>query len=274
MADFGISEAAAAASVISSGASLASMGMKAGGDVASGYAKAAEAKVKAQNFLTEGQTRAANYLTQGATAAANYRYRGDQELAQFGLESQADLMRASEADTAAKFGDLRAAMTDAGARQELSTALGNIATIRAAGGADFTSPTTAALEGRATGISDLNREAAVASIKGQSAEERAAADYLRQASAFALTQGQSAKTMGEFNATQALTYADFNAKTAMEYATRNAAAATTLGDTATGMGFMNAGSDVLGGLGKAFANFRPSAPGSGADFSFGGSGAP
>jgi hypothetical protein len=201
----------------------------------------------ATNYELKGNADATNYKLQGDTAAQNYRYQGKTQQQQFGVQSTEDLIRAGEADTAANFGDLQASMTDAGARQQLATALGNIATIRAAGGADFTSPTTAALMGRATGISDLNREAAVSSINAQTAEERASASYLRQASEFALTQGRDAATMGEFNASTAerfgdynaneartfadfnsgvaKQYADFNAKSALEYGAFNARAA-------------------------------------------------
>jgi hypothetical protein len=81
-------------------------------------------------------------------------------------------------------------MTDAAARRNLSTTLGNITTMRAAGGADFTSPTTAALEGNVTGVSDLNRTAAMASIKGQTAQERASADYLQTGVRFCAAPGR------------------------------------------------------------------------------------
>lgn len=224
--------AAALPMAAAGGLSLASMGMKAGSDVAAGYATQQQDEVKAKNALLQGQTQ-----------ATNYRFAGQQQKDQFGIESSRDLMQAGQADTAADFGKLQADMTDAAARDKLVTTLGNISVIRAAGGADLTSPTTAALQGHVTNIAEMNREAAVGSINAQTAQQKAAADYLRQASAFALTQGQRAGEMGEFNAQTALTYGNYNAS-----------AARAAGDSAVDIGFMNAGSDILGGLGKAFAS--------------------
>lgn len=239
---------------VGAGLSVASLGMKAGSDVATGYAKKQEYDVKAQNYLLESSAKATNYELQATSAATNYRYQGQQQQTQFDITSGQDLMQASQATTAAEFGDLQASMTDAGARRQLSQTLGNITTMRAAGGADFTSPTTAALEGNVTGVSDLNRTAAMASIKGQTAQERAAADYLKQASDFALTQGANARAMGEYNATTAETYGKYNAETTRQYGAYNADAAHSLGDTAVTLGYMNASTDVLGGLGKMFGS--------------------
>ena len=249
--------AAAIPSIIGAGLSLASLGMKSGSDVAAGYAKKQEYDTKATDYLLQSEAQATNYRLQGTSAATNYRYRGQQEQEQFGITAGQDTMQASQAETAAQFGDLQASMTDASARQSLSTTLGNITTARLAGGTDLTSPTTAALEGRVTGIADLNRTAAMASIKGQTAEERAAAAYLHEASAFALTQGANAKAMGEYNATNAETFATYNANAALTYGRFNAAAATAAGNTAAGFGYANAGTDILGGLGKAFSSFSP-----------------
>lgn len=244
--------AAAIPMVASAGLSLASMGMKAGSDVMAGQAKSQELQVKAQNYLLDASTKATNYELQGTAAAANARYQGEAQKEQFGITSSQDLMQASEADTAAKFGDLRAAMTDAGAREGLASTLGNIATIRAAGGVDLSSPDTQALMGHATKVAELNRTASEASINAQTAAERAGADYLRQASAFALTQGAKAGAMGEYNAKVAETFADFNKTSALTYGAYNAEAAKSAAGTAETMGFMNAGGDILGGLGKAF----------------------
>jgi hypothetical protein len=130
-AEVGITGTTAA---IAAGASVASLGMKAGSDVASGYAKKQELDVKAQNAILESTAK-----------ATNYRYQGEQQQTQFDIEAGKDTMLASHAETAAEFGELQAGMTDAAARRNLSTTLGNITTMRAAGGADFTSPTTAAL---------------------------------------------------------------------------------------------------------------------------------
>lgn len=233
--------AAAPVAAIGGGLSLASLGMKAGSDVAAGLAKQQEYEVKAENYLL------------GSTSqATNYRYQGEAQKEQFELQSGQDLMQASGAETAAEFGALRAAMTDASARQGMTNTLGNIAVTRAAGGADLTSPTTAALEGKVYGIENTNREAAVGSINTQTAEEKAAADYLRQASSFALMQGSRASAMGEYNA-----------ETALNFGAYNAGAARGAGATAADMGYFNAATDILGGLGKAFGSMAPGGGGGG-----------
>jgi hypothetical protein len=239
---------------VGAGLSVAALGMKAGSDVAAGQAKKQEYGVKSADYLLESSAKATNYELQATSAATNYRYQGQQQEAQFDITSGQDLMQASHATTAAEFGDLQASMTDAAARRGVNQTLGNITTMRAAGGADLSSPTTAALEGNITGVSNLNRSAAVASINAQSAEERASAAYLKQASDFALTQGASARAMGEYNATTAETYGKYNADTTRAYGEYNAKAASSLGDTAATLGYLNAGTDILGGLGKMFGS--------------------
>jgi hypothetical protein len=199
----------AAAAPIAVGSSIASLGLKAGADITSGYATQQQDNVK----------------------AINAQYQGIQQKTQFDIQSGQDLMKASEEDTAAGFGKLQASMTDAAARENLTKTLGNISVTRAAGGADLTSPTTAALEGHVTDIANLNTEASEASINAQTAEEKAAADYNKQAAAYALVQGNAAGAMGQFNAS-----ADVAA-----------------GNTSASMGYLSAATDILGGLGKAFS---------------------
>lgn len=191
------------------GSSVASLGMKAGSDILGG-----------ESAKQQHDTRATNYL-----------YQGQREKAQFGIQSQQDIIAAEGNETAAEFGKLQASLTDASARENLTKTLGNISVTRAAGGADLTSPTTAALEGHVTEIADINREAAETSISSQTAQEKAAANYERAAAAFALKQGQASEAMGQFNADRE----------------------TDAGGTAESMGFFNGAVDILGGLGKAFA---------------------
>lgn len=198
------------AAAAASGASVASLGLKAGGDVLSGQATQAEDAVKAQNYLFQGQSQ--------------------QE--QFDIQSTGDIIQATGNETAAEFGTLQAKLVDVADRQNLVNTLGNISTITAAGHDDMTSPTTAALLGHATDDEELNRTSSEASINAQTAEETSAADYETQSANFALLQGASANEFGEYNA----------------------AAATNAGNIAATMGWINAGSDVLGGLGKAFAS--------------------
>jgi hypothetical protein len=138
-----------------SGASIASLGLTAAGDVMAGYAKQAEYQTKATNYAVEGQTKATNYLLQGQSQAtnyllkgqtdsANYLYEGAAKKAEYGLEASKDEMLADQADRAADFGRLQAGLTDVTLREDLNRTLGNIETIRAAGRVDPSSPTTAA----------------------------------------------------------------------------------------------------------------------------------
>ena len=72
--------------------------------------------------------------------------------------------------------------------QKLNTTLGNIESVRAAANADPNSPTGVALMEQSESRSDSQRMAAVGSLRAQSAEDKASADYLRRAGDFAVTQ--------------------------------------------------------------------------------------
>jgi hypothetical protein len=100
----------------------------------------------------------------------------------------ADDFQADRATRAAEFGQTQAALTDTTMRENLNVTLGNIEAVRGAAGVDPTSPTTAALMEHSTALSDRQRMAAVGSIKAQSEEDLASADYLRKAGDFAVTQ--------------------------------------------------------------------------------------
>lgn len=100
----------------------------------------------------------------------------------------ADNFQADRAARAAEFGQTQALLTDTTDRENLNTTLGNIEVVRAAAGIDPTSPTTEALMDRSTELSNRQRMAAVGSIKAQSAEDLASADYLRKVGDFAVTQ--------------------------------------------------------------------------------------
>jgi hypothetical protein len=89
---------------------------------------------------------------------------------------------------AAEFGKMQATLTDTTDRENLNTTLGNIESVRAAANIDPTSPTTAALMDQSSDRSDRQRMAAVGSLRAQSAEDLASADYLRKAGDFAVTQ--------------------------------------------------------------------------------------
>jgi hypothetical protein len=71
--------------------------------------------------------------------------------------------------------------------EQENTQLGNIDAIRAAAGADPTSPTSYALKDRTAAIGDRNRSTAVDSILAQAQQDEADANYMKQAGDFALT---------------------------------------------------------------------------------------
>ena len=100
----------------------------------------------------------------------------------------ANNFQADRAERAAKFGETQAALTDTTMRENLNTTLGNIEAVRVAAGVDPNSPTSAAIMDRNEELSDRQRMAAVGSVKAQSAEDMASADYLRKAGDFAVTQ--------------------------------------------------------------------------------------
>lgn len=100
----------------------------------------------------------------------------------------ADTFQADKAERAAQFGELQATLTDKTMLESLNTTLGNIETVRAAAGADPSSPTGAALLQHAEDLGDTQRLATVGSQRGQAAEDLASADYLRKAGDFAVKQ--------------------------------------------------------------------------------------
>jgi hypothetical protein len=104
----------------------------------------------------------------------------------------ANQFQADQADRAAEFGRLQAGLTDTTMRERLNTTIANIDAIRASGNVDPSSPTTAAVEDWNRMISDRQRTAAVLSQRGQADADSASARYLRQAGAYALTQGTNA----------------------------------------------------------------------------------
>lgn len=143
-------------------------------------------------------------------------YAAEADIAKGQATKVSDDFQAGRAERAAAFGEIQAGLTDTTARENLNTTLGNIDVIRAAAGIDPTSPTTAAILDRNTGIADRQRMAAVGSIKAQSAEDLASADYLRKA--------------GDFAVKQSLVAAN-NDKN---------------------MSYLNAGADIFSGVSKAF----------------------
>ena len=123
---------------------------------------------------------------------------GGTTLATLGFSVAADLMKgegqksandfkAAQAERAATYGRLKANQTDAQMLEQENTQLGNIDAIRAAAGADPTSPTSYALKDRTQFIGDRNRGTAVNSILAQASQDEADANYMRQAGDYALS---------------------------------------------------------------------------------------
>lgn len=101
----------------------------------------------------------------------------------------ADNAAADRADRAAQFGELQAGLTDTVMRENLNTTLSNIAVTRAAMHTDITSPTGVAVAAHNTMLSDRQRTAALLTIDSQVAQDKADANYDRQAGRYALDQG-------------------------------------------------------------------------------------
>lgn len=102
----------------------------------------------------------------------------------------ADEARAAQLDRAAERGRLAATQTSAQMTEDLNTTLGNIAVVRAAANIDPTSPTTAAIMGQQEYRGIRARDIAVENLVSQAEENEASANYMRQAGAFALSQGK------------------------------------------------------------------------------------
>lgn len=100
-----------------------------------------------------------------------------------------DEARADQLSRAADRGRTAAAQTSAQMTEDLNTTLGNIAAVRAAGNNDPTSPTTAAVLGRQEFVGDRAKDISVENLMAQADENDASAKYMREAGAFALSQG-------------------------------------------------------------------------------------
>jgi hypothetical protein len=102
----------------------------------------------------------------------------------------ADEARADQLSAAAERGRIAATQTSAQMTEDLNTTLGNIAAVRAAANIDPTSPTTAAVLGRQEYVGDRAKNISVENLMAQAEENDASANYLRQAGAYALSQGK------------------------------------------------------------------------------------
>ena len=96
---------------------------------------------------------------------------------------------AKQAETRAKIGRMQADQIEAGYRNELATTLNNIRAIRATTGVGADSPTTRAIEGKNTVISDRNRTRDMANRRIQATEDENAGRYKRFSAGMALLGG-------------------------------------------------------------------------------------
>lgn len=240
----------AAAAPIAAVSSIASIGLKAGGDVMEGRAKQEEYETKAQNAILESRIRAENYRQDAYIKSENSLYEGKATQQKYQLEASSDEMKAGQADRAVEFGKVQATLTGASFADDLNRTLGQIEVMRAAANTDPMSPTGAAVAGAQRDKSDLARKAAMVSQYGQIAEDEAGAKYLRDAAKFALFQGDTARAFGEKNAATVLEFGEKNAKMVTEYGDINAQRAREAGSAAAKAGKLKAITGVVSGIGK------------------------
>lgn len=82
-------------------------------------------------------------------------------------QAQADAFQAKQALEASEYGRIKAAQTGAIMTQNMQAMLGHIAAVRASGGVDPRSPTTAAILGRQESIAETARSQQIANIEAQ-----------------------------------------------------------------------------------------------------------
>jgi hypothetical protein len=109
------------------------------------------------------------------------------------LQSQgvasADQYQTDKLEQAATYGDLKAVQAGGQMTRNLNTTLGNIDAVRAAANTDPSSPTGAALRDNAEAIGTDQKNITVDSILQQSRQDRADAQFYRDASSRALLSG-------------------------------------------------------------------------------------
>lgn len=110
-------------------------------------------------------------------------------VAQGEATAAADQYQAQRLERAAQYGKVQATQTSAQGLENLNIRLDNIDAIRAAGGADPSSPTTAAIRSRTSYLGERSIQTQVGNILEQSDENTAGAAYLNSAGSFAQTMG-------------------------------------------------------------------------------------
>ena len=104
-------------------------------------------------------------------------------------EYSAGTYKAHQAEENAKIGRIKATQIDTSYREELSSTIANIRSIRASTGAGAYSPTTIAIEQSQRKISDRNRTRDVANQRIQANQDSADAKFLKKSSLFGLGSG-------------------------------------------------------------------------------------
>lgn len=138
----------------------------------------------------------------GAGSAA-----GNTSLASLGLSAystmlqakgtaDADNFQSDKLESAATYGDLKAAQTGGQMTRQINTTLGNIDAVRAAANSDPNSPTGAAVRDNQETIGDNQKNIAVDSILAQSTQGRNDAAYYKSAASNALFAGDISAASG------------------------------------------------------------------------------
>lgn len=128
-------------------------------------------------------------------------------LASLGFKASSDVMKgeatasanqaqAARLERAAEFGQLQAEQAGGQLTEKLNVTLGNINTIRAAGGIDPTSPTTAALLERTEELGTRERGITMGNLYRQAQQDKMDADYLRKAGDYARATSKVGATAG------------------------------------------------------------------------------
>jgi hypothetical protein len=116
------------------------------------------------------------------------------------LQSQgtasADEFQAAKLESAATYGELKAVQTGGQMTRQINTTLGNIDAVRAAAGADPSSPTGAAVRDNQENIGNEQRGITVNSILQQSRQDSADAAYYKSAASNALFSGEIGAAAG------------------------------------------------------------------------------
>lgn len=123
----------------------------------------------------------------GATSLASAGLTAYGDLLKGQAVATADEYQAAKLDTAATYGELKAAQTGGQMSRSLNNTLGNIQAVRAAAKADPNSPTGAAITDDQEAIGTDQRTITVNSIMQQARQDRSDAAYYRDASSRAQT---------------------------------------------------------------------------------------